>query len=152
MLRMISLLFFRYVFLLLTRLPIFPPLPFSLLFEWSALPPSHLRSQGSYECSEAGMCFCDPYFTVRWAKRAKTADVRSQSFHSSPPASFSHFPFPFSLPLPFSAPLSFWPAAGNLIKQGVSQQIVAGERLVMAGSGKGSQEWKCLEWKKCGCV
>lgn len=59
--------------------------------------------------------------------------------------------FSFSLPLPlfppFPSPSAFFPsfypfdpAAGNLIKQGVSWQIAEGERLVVAaGTSKASQ-------------
>lgn len=73
--------------------------------------------------------------------------------------------FPSSLPLPlflsFPSPSAFFPsfypfdpAAGNLIKQGVSWQIVEGERLlVAAGTGKASQVfgvaeelWMCRVW------
>ena len=50
--------------------------------------------------------------------------------------------------LPF--PLLFWPAAGNLIKQGVSWTIAEGERLVVAGTDKTSQDCGCLEWTGCG--
>lgn len=73
--------------------------------------------------------------------------------------------FPSSLPLPlfpsFPSPSAFFPsfypfdpAAGNLIKQGVSWQIVEGERLlVAAGTSKASQVfgvekelWMCRVW------
>lgn len=66
--------------------------------------------------------------------------------------------FPFSLSLCLSRylylflpfPLLFWPAAGNLIKQGVSWTIAEGERLVVAGTDKTSQDCGCLEWTGCG--
>lgn len=64
------------------------------------------------------------------------ACTRNLSIHSPSPT----FPFiPLSLCI-FPSFYPFDPAAGNLIKQGVSWQIVEGERLVVvAGTGKASQ-------------
>lgn len=93
--------------------------PVSCFFEESALsslsPPSHLLSQRSDECSEAGMCFRDPYSPTESQdkRRGQSRWLSEALLH--PPASPT-----FSLPPPFSLPLSFWPAAGNLIRQGVS--------------------------------
>lgn len=103
--------------------------PVFKLFGVKCTSPAPLLAQSPYDCSEAGMCFCDPYAPTESVCKAVDLLTCSLSSVKISCPTFPRSPSTFLLtsvlltctfPPPYFCLFSC--AAGNLIRQGVSWQ------------------------------